>query len=408
MIFITGSAQVIVQATAMITGILVIRMLPPQEYAYYTLANTMLGTMSVLADGGISAGVMSEGGKVWQDKEKLGSVLATGLDLRRKFAIGSLMICVPILAYLLIYHGASLLMTVLIIAALIPAFYAAMSDTLLEIVPKLHQDIKPLQKNQINVNIGRLILTGFMVFLFPWTFVAILGAGIPRLIGNIKLRKISTTNATIDHSSNKETKKEILGKIKHLLPTSLYYCLSGQISIWLVSIFGTTYSIAQIGALAKLSVVLNLFGILINTLIIPRFARLPFQKKLLSEKFIQIQICLIILCITIIVFSVLCSTQLLWIIGENYSSLNYELVLCITGACMGLLAGSVFSLYISRGWIINPLFSIPVNILSILCASLLFDISSIQGILWLGIFTSLVQFLMNFIFIKYKFKKLDN
>ena len=90
LISITGSAQIIVQILGFASGILIIRLLPVQEYALYTLANTMLGTMTVLADGGISTGVMSQGAKVWQNKVMLGKVLATGLDLRRKFAIFSL------------------------------------------------------------------------------------------------------------------------------------------------------------------------------------------------------------------------------------------------------------------------------------------------------------------------------
>jgi hypothetical protein len=59
LITIVGSAQILVQAISLISGILVIRLLPTHEYALYTLANTMLGTMSLLADGGISTGVMS-------------------------------------------------------------------------------------------------------------------------------------------------------------------------------------------------------------------------------------------------------------------------------------------------------------------------------------------------------------
>jgi hypothetical protein len=93
-----------------VCGILIIRLSPVQEYAFYTLANTMLGTMTVLSDGDISTGVMDQGGKVCKDKEKLGVVLATGLDLRRKFAIGSLLVSAPVLLYLLMHNKASCLL----------------------------------------------------------------------------------------------------------------------------------------------------------------------------------------------------------------------------------------------------------------------------------------------------------
>src|SRR4051812_39271310 len=83
LISITGSAQVLIQAIGFVSGIMIIRLLSTSEYALYTLANTMLGTMTLLTDGGINTGVMAQGGRVWQDKVKLGIVMNTGMDLRR-------------------------------------------------------------------------------------------------------------------------------------------------------------------------------------------------------------------------------------------------------------------------------------------------------------------------------------
>lgn len=164
LVSITGASQLLIQGLSFVSGILIIRLLPTSEYGLYTLANTMLGTMLILADGGITTGVMAQGGKVWQSKEDLGRVLATGLDLRRKFAIISLLVAMPALLYLLRHHGASWLMSVLIAASLIPAFFTALSGTLLEIVPRLVQHVVPLQKIQVWGNAGRLLLLTLSVF----------------------------------------------------------------------------------------------------------------------------------------------------------------------------------------------------------------------------------------------------
>ena len=161
---ITGAAQILIQITGFISGILIIRLLPTQEYALYTLANTMLGTMTILADGGITSGVMAQGGKVWQDRYKLGSVLVTGMELRKKFAIGSLFIVTPVLVLLLRYHQASWITSILILLALIPAFITALSGTILQVPLKLHQDIIALQSNYVRVNISRLLLLSCTIF----------------------------------------------------------------------------------------------------------------------------------------------------------------------------------------------------------------------------------------------------
>ena len=83
------------------------------------------------------------------------------------------MISIPILIFLLRHHGASWSMSVLIVACLIPAFFTALSGTLLQIVPKLNQDVLPLQKNNLVANIGRLGAL-LSLFVFPWAFVAVL------------------------------------------------------------------------------------------------------------------------------------------------------------------------------------------------------------------------------------------
>lgn len=405
LITITGGAQLVVQFVGLISGIIVIRLLPTQEYGLYTLANTMLGTMVVLADGGISSGVMSQGGKVWQSKEKLGAVLATGLDLRKKFAMASLVVVIPALLYLLRHHNASWLMSTLILVSLIPAFYTGLSGALLQVAPKLSQDIGPLQKNNVISNVLRLLLTMVTVFAFPWAFVAIIAAGLSQLWANINLRKISASYADYKQLPDPAVRKEILSFVKRILPGSIYYCLSGQITIWLISIFGNTTAVAQIGALGRLAMMLSIFSALLSTLVIPRFARLPNDKNRLLKTFYLIQLGLFALGGIIICVVYLFPSQILWILGKDYSNLGTELLLSIAGSCLGLIAGSSFGLSTGRGWAINPLVSIPLTISAIIAGALLIDISSLIGILKFNLFVYLVEIVMYYVYCTIKMIK---
>lgn len=408
LISITGSAQIIIQALGFASGILIIRLLPVQEYAFYTLANTMLGTMTVLADGGITTGIMAQGGKVWEDKARMGVVLATGLDLRKKFALASLLVSAPILFYLLFHNGASWVTSLLIAAAMIPAFYAALSDSLLEIIPKLNQTILPLQRNQIEVGIGRLLLSGLTMFIFPWAFVAVLAAGIPRIWGNIGLRKIVYTMADKNQQPDVEVKKEILNLVKRILPTSIYYCLSGQITIWLISIFGNATSLAQLGALSRLSVMLSIFSAIITTLVIPRFAKLTSNKYLLLKRFFQIMGLLIILLSIIILIVYLFPTPILWLLGDAYKGLPFELLLSILSSCIGLLGGIVFNLYSSRGWAMSPIALILINLLAIIVSASLLDLTSLRGVLFFNIVLGLVALMQTIVFCTYNILLVKN
>lgn len=391
LVSITGSAQILVQAVSFISGILIIRLLPVQEYAFYTLANTMLGTMTVLADGGISTGVMAEGGKVWQNKQKLGSVLMTGLDLRKKFAIGSLLVSLPILLYLLLHNGASWIISIMIALALIPAFYAALSDSLLEIAPKLHQSILPLQKNQLSVGIGRLILTALSIFIFPWAYLAILANGLPRIWGNIQLRKIGNKFIEKNQEPDVIVKKKILTIVKRQMPESIYYCLSGQINIWLISIFGTTTALASLGALGRFNMITNLFLVIFLTLVIPRFARLENNKSEILKKIFSVTLVLLFLSFAIILFSSLFSDQILWILGKDYKGLNNIFILIIIGGCISMFQGVFFSINSSKGWIISPLLYIMISLITTIIALLVVNVSTLEGVIYFNIIISTIQ-----------------
>lgn len=390
LISITSAAQTIIQIVGFISGILVIRFLPVEEYALYTLANAFLGTIAVLGDGGISAGVLSQGGKEWQNKKKLGAILATGLQLRKKFAIYSLLFTLPILSFLLLENGASWVTVFLIIITLIPAFYAELSDSLLDIVPKLHQDIPALQKNQVAVGFGRLLLTVSLVFLFPFTFMALIANGIPRIYGNHKLKKIATPFIT-PQKPDIHVKKEIYKTVKRILPGAIYFCLSGQITIWILSIFGNTSGLAQLGALAKFGVALSIIGTMVSILIVPRFARQKEKKTLLFKYYLQIVIAVFILLFgTTLIISIF-PEQILWILGENYTNLETELLYVVIGAGIGILCGVMVSLHMSRNWIINPIISISISALSIVAGVFLFEVTELIGVLLFNIFLGIIQ-----------------
>jgi O-antigen/teichoic acid export membrane protein len=401
----TSVAQLVVQALGLISGILIIRMLTPAEYALYTLANTMVATMTLLADGGISAGVMAQGAKHWDNPIQLGRVFTTGFNLRKKFAVVSLLVASPVLLYLLNYHGASWFMAFVITLALVPTFITNLSNQLLVVIPKLNEDIYPLQKIEVGVNIARLLFLGLFVFVFPFAFIAVLAAGIPQIWGNKRLFKLSSKYADLKQREDKVVEKEIYTFVKRMMPGVIYYCLAGNLTIWIASLVGSTNAVAQLGALGRLAMILTVSNVLFNTLITPRFAKMVVSSKQLLKKYGQIKIGLICFSIVTTLVVWLFSSQILWVLGPDYINLDREVVLVVVASCINFIGTASFSLYISRGWVIHPWVSIPIEVCSIIIGVLFIDISTIQGILNLNIFIALVNAAMHIVFSIIKIKK---
>lgn len=402
LISIVGSTEVLLKGIGFITGILIVRLLPIQEYAFYTIANTMLGTLVVLTDGGISNGVMAMSGKVWQDPKKLGTILATGLDLRRKFAIITLLFASPIIIYLLILNNASWLTALLILLSLIPAFYADLSDSLLEITPKLHQDITSLQKNQLTVGFGRLALIVFTIFIFPWTYVILLASGIPRVYGNLKLVKINAKFVDTNQAPDPLIRKEILRIVARILPNIIFFAFSGQIVIYILSVFGNSNELASIGALGRFSIIIGLFTSLLSTLFIPRFSRLDDNKSKIFKVFVIFQLILILFSSFVMLIVFLFPTEMLWILGDSYSGLSSELFLILLTNCIGLITSLTGNLIGSRGHFLNPILVIAINLGTVTAAFFIWDLSTLTGILYYSLLYQCISLVVNYSFSFYK------
>ncbi|MEP7250922.1 MAG: polysaccharide biosynthesis protein [Ginsengibacter sp.] len=390
----TGFAQVAIQLIGLVSGIMVIRLLQPHEYALYTLANTMLGTMIVLADGGIATAVMSQGGKVWQEHQKLGSVIVTGLRLRKIFAIVSLPISLSILLYLLLHHGASWLLSGLIVISIIPTFFMMLNAGILEISPKLQQDVIQLQKIKVVSNLARLAILGLTIFAYPFAVIALLAASIPQIWANYRTKKISANYADLNQAVNPEVQRKILKMVWRLLPEAIYYCLSGQIAIWLISVFGSTDAVAQVGALSRLSIILGFFSILFANIIAPRFARLPNRRSILLTRYLQIQVGLLVLCVCIVGVVAIFSSQILWVLGSHYFGLDKELVLMAISSCLSLLYGASFLLGTYRSWVINPVLFIGISLSTTILAVLVLDTSTLENIIILNIIVTAIEVIM--------------
>jgi O-antigen/teichoic acid export membrane protein len=408
LVSITGSAQAVIQGLGLLTGLIIIRTLSLKEYAYYTIANTMLGAMSVLADTGISTGVMAEGAKVWNDNKKLGEILVTALSIQKKFAILSIGVSIPVLAYLLLRQNAGWFTIIFITIALIPGFLAFLTDSVFEILPRIKGDIVPLQKNQILVAIFRIVMIVISLVFLPFTAIALLANGIPRIYGNLKLKKIVYKYVNKNENQNEKIKKSIFSFIKKMSPGAIYYCLSGQITPWLISFFGNTQSIAEVGALSRLSMALGLVTTIFAILIVPKFARTLDNKWVLLKRFGVIFLLLFLLCIIVTATTYFFPNAFLFLLGSKFSHLQIELVYSILAACIMLMSNAAFSLYSSKGWLINPWLAIIINVIFIVVGAFWFNVSSLIGILLFNLFLAISELLLHGGFLLLKILKIDS
>jgi O-antigen/teichoic acid export membrane protein len=404
--FAIGTAQAAVQIIGFVSGILIVQLLSPEQFGLYILAYTMVGAISVLSDSGIGNGVMSEGGKVWRDPILLGSVIATGLSLRKLFGIISAVCSLPVLIWLFKRQGATLPDIILLLAALFPLISASLTQSILQVAPKLGQRVAAIQKIDIKSNFFRLVLLIPSLVLIPYAAVAIFCTGIVQYLTNSHYRKLTKELCHSEQKTNSVVQKQILYQVKRTLPSTIYFCFSGQISIWLISIFGTTQALAEVGALSRLAAGFSLFSAFTLYIIAPRFSRLQNERSLLLPRFLYVHAGYILLVITITMVAYIFPEPALMILGGNYAHVTPYIALAAAGAGLSLMSQLTNTLSAGRGWIISPWLVITCMLLVQVSSCVLLPIGTVYGVLLLGAGTSAAMFLLRFSYSLYTILRL--
>ena len=373
------SIQLIVQALNLGSGILIIRTLSKQEYAYFTLANAMQSTINTLADSGISSALSAIGGKVWQDPYRFGQLINTAMYLRRYLAVIVTLVVTPILFWILVQNGASISYTLLLISAILIELYFYLNIGVLIVVPRLYSKIDKLQQLSLLSSGSRLL---FLIGGALSILNAVVGAFSSTIASGLEnLMLWFSVKDTIDVKSeiNKEDKIEILKIVKTQAPNTIFYCIQGQVTIWLITVFGNTDNIAEVGALGRLAVIFSLITSIMTNIVLPSFSRTQ-SYEILIRKYKQIIFSYVFLSLMILLLSMFFPKQLLLILGKNYSSLEKELFFFAMAAVTNAITSILWSINASKGWTEEAWLFIPTIIITQIILLLFLDVSNIIGI----------------------------
>lgn len=375
------TVEIFVQLLSLASGILLVRTLSKHEYAYFTIANTMQGTMSILADSGVGCALSAIGGKVWQDRNRFGELINTAMQVRRYLSIIAITTTTPILLWMLISNGASIIYTIVVVLAVIVGVNFQLSTSVLIAVPKLHSQINRIQNLDLIAAISRLTLLLVAYLTFLNTAVALVTASITFGLKNLLLNRWIADSINTKAPFNKQDRNKILKTIKYQAPDAIFYCFQGQITVWLISIFGNVQSIAELGALSRLGVIFSLISSIMNSIILPRFARCQ-SVELLWKRYWQILGVYCLFAAVLVGIAVLLPREILWILGNQYNNLESEVFAMLINTLLQSFVSVLWSINASKAWLRYAWLSIPTIIIAQIFLLLFLDISTTKGVIF--------------------------
>lgn len=390
-----ASVQALVQIIGFLSGILIIRHLDQRDYAYFTIANTMQGTLNLLADMGISIGVVSIGGRVWHERHRFGELVNTALAMRRKLGTGAVLVVVPILYYLLAKNGASPIYAAALIGLVIIGLVAQLALGVLGVVPRLRADLGRIQAIDFTGAIARLGALVVLIFLRLNAALCVAVGSATLLLQLLMLRRY--VRGVIDTSApqNAEDRSAMRGFIRNQAANAVFYCLQGQITVFLISIFARRVAaVAEVGALGRLAMIFAVLTNLLMNIFAPAFARAQSPRRL-RWQFAGTVAAVGAFCAAIMAAAALFPRQFLFVLGGKYAHLERELLLMLGAAVINALTGTLWSLNTAKAWIRGAWLYIPLTIVTQVCLIPFIDFSSVRGVLVFNLLSAVPNLLLN-------------
>jgi hypothetical protein len=391
--FISG--EILVQGLGFVIGIFLFHHFSKADAAYYNLANSMLGMMVLLSDNGVGAGIYAIGGKVWRDRTRFGELIATAFHIRRMLTLASVAVVTPLTWFLLRHNGCDYWQTAQITLLVIVGTHFQILTSILGEVPKLHLQALRLQKLNISIAMLRLTLIGGAALTALNTFTALLCNLVGSIVHARVLRQWVPPLADPDAPVNESDKKVLVSLIKRQLPSSIYYCIYGQISIFLISLTGNVSNLADVAALSALARIFAVIGSVMSTIINPRFAHIQ-EPQLLWKRYLQIIGLFLLMGVVLCAFAQFFPKALLLVLGHKYDHLEHEVLLMVAGSVLGVIGGNLWGLNSVRGWIVAPWLYIPISVATQAALIFLLPVTTVQGVLWMGLLGNLPGIVINF------------
>jgi O-antigen/teichoic acid export membrane protein len=383
-----GLVQGLVQVLTAIAGILLVRNLSKHDYALYAIANSMQLVCNLLADLGIGIGVASIGGRVWNDPFRFGQLLNTVLGLRRQFALISLSVCLPIAAWMLSRNGATIPLQIGLSFAIAVSLIPLLGITAWGTSAKLHGEYRRIQKLDLGGAALRLGLIGLLAVSRLNSLLAMLVGVVGNWVQALFLRRWAHEKIVTQAPQNAEDRRELLRLSKRWLPNVVFFCLQGQVTLFILTAMGSTTGIADITALGRVAALFTIFSVTFQNLLAPRFARCQDPRRLP-------RLYLLLVTGTTIIFLLLVGLTwvfpdpFLWLLGGQYATLRQECVWVVAAGCVNQIVGVMWLLNLSKAWIrAQSLAYIPMIVAAQVGAAFCLDLRQFHNVLIFNLITA--------------------
>jgi O-antigen/teichoic acid export membrane protein len=376
------SLEIVAQACAVLASFLVLRNLDKDHYAWYSLAFNLQSTLANFTLLGIGTGMTSMAGQWIADREKIGALAASAFRYRSLLLVIVGPLVLPVFGYLLLKNGCPHWHTLALVTLAVCLLFVEVNRQIFGSLVSIAGRYNYLQRAALLEAISRVAILGLLILLgclSAWTtiLVSVLVSGsVVRFLIKRSAQEFIGPHRTPD----REIQRRLTKLNFNVLPSTITFVFQAQIGIAMISIFGKTASLADLGALTRVALLLTVPQAIVYKIIEPKLARVK-EGAGLWRKFGLSVLCVAAMAAGCFTLMFLFRHQFLWLLGKDYGYLEKELVFYSGVACTGMVTAMSWMLLDARGWTDYMWISPVAEVLCQVGAIPLLNLSTPMGVL---------------------------
>lgn len=388
--------QGLTQFIQLLTGFVIIRALAKEDYAVYTLIMAISATTHVLVQFGAGQALTGLLGSVKTNLEAMGRFILAGRFYRNRIIPVAIIFLLPILYLASAKLELSGYFPVFLWLCLSVSVFFRTEVAIFRPVLLVHRELRKIYTLGVlggMLRLGCILLAYSLgVFTVGWAIVLV---ALQTLFEGFFIRRqaqqrIRYSQSETDISAEKTALKQ---QTLPRAPGYAFHAFESQVTIFILTVLGTTNSLAELGALSRIGVLFVIFNMMGSMLIAPYFSTIKAAQVHVWSLFSIFGAALFFSLLACLVY--LYPQPLLLLLGEGYQGLGFEVFLVVVGAGISTFGSLIFSICTARKYIFPwfPFVDVaPVIVAMVVCFAF-FDLSELVGVLYYGICIASVRLL---------------
>lgn len=381
--------QTLIQMLGVLTGFIMIRWMSVTDYAQYTLANGFQASVAILVELNLGASIIALVGARGQDKAVVGGYIRSVRHYRDRFFLFAVPIVLVAFPILTAKQGWPLIVTINLMLAVLVSLYFQSWSAYYSSALLIRQELGAYYRSPTILGTVKLLVSGLLCLLSMLTSgVAAWLNSITTVIQGIVYRRQSAPYVSEPATSDPAQNREVLQYIRPMIPNAFFLAFQGQINVFLISIFGHSQNLAEVGALGRLAQIFMLLNAFCSVIVEPVAARTP--RNQLPKRYLLAVGGAVALGAALVGGSALFPGALLWVLGEKYAHLTAEVTISVASSSIVFVTAVMWAMHSARKWIFpigiwaNIILVIALQVLGATC----FELHTTRQILSLALITS--------------------